>query len=121
MPNSGIDAPDIPGIAENNTPGLNPYMEYLESYGYMPSKPYAQPLVIGRTTRRAWNWPGYLNFFVRPYDISNPFAYLAPKVPISPNVNNAAAPKPGRNQGFAGQAPARGIFTGVGDDMGTCR
>lgn len=113
-------APDIPGVAENNTPGVNPYMAYLESYGYMPSKPYPQAQVIGQTTRVFPHWNGYRNFFVRPYDVSNPFAYLAPKVPISPNVNNAQVPKPGRNQGFAGQAPVRGIFTGVGDDFGTC-
>ncbi len=120
MPNNGIDSPDIPGIAENNTPIPNPYMAYLESYGYMPSKPYAVPAVIGQTTRIFPHWNGYSNISVRPYDISNPFAYISPKVPISPNVMNAQALRPGMNQGFAGQAPVKGIFTGVNDDNTTC-
>lgn len=113
MSSSGIDNPDIPGVAENGVPGLNPYMAYLESYGYMPSKPYAQPLTIGQTTRVFPHWNGYPNYNLRPEAVSNPFAYLAPKIPISPNVNNAQVPRPGVNQGFAGQAPTQGIFTGV--------
>ena len=113
-------APDIPGVPENATPGLNPYMSYLESYGYMPSKPYPVPATIGQTTRIFWHWNGYRNFFVRPYDMSDPFAYLSPKIPMSPNVNNAQSPRPGLNQGFAGAAPVKGIFTGVGDDETMC-
>ena len=121
MSNAGIKNPDIPGIPENNTPELNPYMAYLESYGYMPSKPYAVPAFIGRTTKRPVRWNGYRNFFVRPYGVSDPFAYIAPKAPISPNVNNAQTPRAGLNQGFQGAAPMKGIFTGVIDDFGTCR
>lgn len=120
MSNVGIDNPDIPGIAENNTPGVNPYMAYLESYEYVPSKPYPVPAFVGQTTRKFWQWNGYRNFFVRPYDMSDPFAYIAPKTPISPNVYNAQAPRPGLNQGFVGAAPVKGIFTGVVDDNTTC-
>lgn len=109
-------APDIPGVPENSTPGLNPYMAYLESYGYMESKPYPQAMVIGQTTRVFPHWNGYTNYFVRPYDVSDPFAYIAPKAPISPNVNNAQGLRPGTSKPFVGAAPVQAIFTGVADD-----
>ena len=116
MPNVGIDAPNIPGVVGNTIPEIYPYMAGLESYGYMPSKEYPKPLAIGQTAKEVWSWNGYYNRVIRPFGVSNAYAFILPRYKVSPNVNNAAALQPGTNVGFAGQAPMKGIFTGVIDE-----
>lgn len=117
----GIFPYDLPGVPENSRP-IPPYTPAsyeLESYGYMPSKPYAQPLAIGRNPVANAKWIGYPNARVG-WGRSDDNAYIVPKIPINKHNFNAAVPYP-TNASFAGQAPVRGIFTGVSDEVAPCR
>jgi len=116
-----IFAPDIPGVAENNTPILNPYMAGLESYVQVESKPYMKPAAVVETPHRYWNWDGYRNVNLLHYGLTNAYALIVPKFKIAPNVGNAQAPhQVGQSPSIVGQAPIKGIFTGVSDEVTPC-
>lgn len=112
---------DIPGVAENNTPipPSSPVSFGLESYGYMPSPAYAVPLMIGMNPVENRKWIGYPNARIG-WGRSDDNAYIVPKVPINPKAFNSPRPY-NSNANFAGQAPVKGIFTGVSDEVGPCR
>jgi len=106
---------DLPGVPENNTFELNPYQIQQESYGMVESKPYPRPLVIGLGPIRNQKWVGYRNRMV-PMKTSNDRSLIVPKIPINRQNFNAPIPHP-TNATFSGQAPVRGIFTGVVDEV----
>ena len=112
---------DLPGIPENNTavPPTSQYALQMETYGYMESKPYPRALVVGRGPMRNLKWVGYPNARVG-WGRSDDNAYIVPKIPINPKNFNAPVPFP-TNATFNGQAPIRGIFTGVSDEVAPCR
>jgi hypothetical protein len=105
---------DLPGVPENGTLGLDPYQATLESYGYMQGTPYPRPLVIGQTGIRNAKWVGYRNILT-PMKTTDDRSNIVPKIPINPLMFNASIPRP-TNATFSGQAPIRGIFTGVTED-----
>ena len=117
----GVYPYDLPGIAENNrpVPPTSSYALELESYGYMVSKPYPQALAIGRGPRRNQKWVGYPNARIG-WGRSDNNAYVVPKIPNNPRAFNAPVPYP-TNSTFNGQAPIKGIFTGVSDEVAPCR
>ncbi len=117
----GIFPYDLPGIPENNTaiPPYTPEAFQLESYMYMPSKPYAQAMQVGRGPIRNQKWVGYPNARVG-WGRSDDNAYIVPKIANNPFAFNAPIPFP-TNATFNGQAPIRGIFTGVGNEVEPCR
>ena len=109
---------DLPGIPENNTYVRDASQLPLESYGYMESKPYARPLYVGRGPVRNRKWTGYPNMMVA-MKTTDASAVTVPKIPI--NKYNFNAPVPySTNATFNGQAPVKGVFTGVADEVTTC-
>lgn len=110
---------DLPGVPENNTLELSAYQIQLESYGYVMSTPYPRALVIGRGPIRNQKWVGYRNRMV-PMKTTNDRSLIVPKIPINRQQFNTAIPFP-TNATFNGQAPVKGIFTGVSDEVTTCR
>ncbi|SRR6266566_6797339 len=112
---------DLPGVPENNTaiPPYSPASFQMETYGYMESKPYARPLVVGLNPMRNQKWVGYPNARVG-WGRSDDNAYIMPKIPNNPFAFNANVPFP-TNAVFNGQAPVKGIFTGVSNEVEPCR
>lgn len=112
---------DLPGVPLTNKaiPPASPYAFELESYGYMESKPYPRALVVGKGPRRNQKWVGYPNARVG-WGRSDDNAYIMPKIPNNPRNFNAPVPYP-TNAAFAGQAPVKGIFTGVSNEVEPCR
>lgn len=105
---------DLPGVPENNTLYQDASQIQLESFGYMVSKPYPQALLVARGPARNAKWIGYRNTQVA-VKSTNTNPVTAPKYPLNKQYFNAPVPIKSATA-FAGQAPIRGIFTGVVDD-----
>ena len=90
----------------------------LSSWGYLASKPYARPAYEGLTAMRGYIWVGFSN--ARPALLySNDQKVLVPKGAIKgfSAGGNLIAPPFGAPTGaaYAGEAPVKAVFTGVGD------
>lgn len=89
------------------------FQRIIESYSSIPTKPYLQPLAVPKAPR-FWYWSGILMQGVIPYGMSQVAYWSAPREPwsvqkplVAPvNINHSTAI-------FSGQAPTRGIYTGV--------
>lgn len=118
----GVFPYDLPGIPENRyfQVAASPYILQQESYALMESKPYPRPLVVGSGPVRNQKWAGYRNRMVA-MKTTNALSLIVPRIPINRQNFNANIPFP-TNAAFAGQAPTRGIYTGVSDDeVMSCR
>src|SRR5438105_14906031 len=95
---------DLPGVPENNQfyQTYNQAILEYETFGYMPSKPYAQALFVGRGPIRNQKWVGYPNARVG-WGRSDDNAYIMPKIPNNPFAFNANVPYP-TNAVFNGQS-----------------
>lgn len=115
----GIYPFDLPGVPENRYFIQSPYTIPLESFVEMPSKPYPRPALVQQTAVANLKWIGYYNQEI-PLGRSDDHAVIVPKIPI--NRYNFNAPVPYMTgAAVAGQAPVRGIFTGVQDEVTPCR
>ena len=115
------DLPQLPATSERtqSIPAYSPQSYALESYMYMESKPYARPLEVGLNPVANNKWIGYANYRVG-WGRSDDNAVTVPPVPITKKPFNSTVPYP-TNASFAGQAPVKGIFTGVSDEVAPCR
>jgi hypothetical protein len=84
----------------------------LDTYGYVESKPYARPMVPGLSPMRGLVWVGFTNA-VRAILPTNALHVEVPRGVYVQHTNPPALR--GATAAFAGGAPTRGIYTGVGE------
>ena len=86
--------------------------QLLGSYSPIIVKPRLEPTIVPKTSR-AMIWHGYDTAGIRPYPDTMLDFYYAPKPQTSGNGQGAAAAAIPGTRVFVGQAPIKGVYTGV--------